>query len=145
MTWADGSPIDATTFAYSINRALDPCTRAPFIFSHLFALAGAEAFNNSACPSGAIKSTATLIGSTIQIPDPLTLRLALAHPAGDFLSALTWPTSYAVPQALIERYGAKWTEHLTDNGPFGGNLYLLQNSPTGLGSLIFERNERFWG
>jgi len=112
MTWADGSPIDATTFAYSNNRALDPCTGAPFIISHLFALAGAEAFNNSACPSGAIKSTATLIGSTIQIPDPLTLRLTLAHPAGYFLSALTWPTSYAVPQALKERYGAKWTEHL---------------------------------
>jgi oligopeptide transport system substrate-binding protein len=24
MTWSDGTPIDATTFAYSINRALDP-------------------------------------------------------------------------------------------------------------------------
>ena len=26
MTWSDGTPIDATTFAYSINRTLDPCT-----------------------------------------------------------------------------------------------------------------------
>ena len=26
MAWADGTPIDATTFAYSINRTLDPCT-----------------------------------------------------------------------------------------------------------------------
>ena len=25
MTWSDGTPIDATTSAYSINRALDPC------------------------------------------------------------------------------------------------------------------------
>ena len=25
MAWADGTPIDATTFAYSINRTLDPC------------------------------------------------------------------------------------------------------------------------
>ena len=24
MTWADGTAIDATTFAYSINRSLDP-------------------------------------------------------------------------------------------------------------------------
>src|SRR5689334_14977706 len=26
VTWSDGTPIDANTFAYSINRALDPCT-----------------------------------------------------------------------------------------------------------------------
>jgi ABC-type oligopeptide transport system substrate-binding subunit len=59
-----------------------------------------------------------------------------------------------VPQALIENYTttgqcggtwSTWTNYLTDNGPFGANLYLPQHSPTGLGSLIFERNERFWG
>jgi peptide/nickel transport system substrate-binding protein/oligopeptide transport system substrate-binding protein len=158
MTWADGTPIDATTFAYSINRTLDPCTQA-YPAYYLYDLAGAEAFNNSACPFGAIKSTATLIGASIQTPDSLTLRLTLAHPAGYFLARLTRPTSWAVPQTLIERYTqpvhsayngsngttSTWTNHLLDNGPFGGNLFLLKNSPTGLGSLIFERNERFWG
>jgi ABC-type transport system substrate-binding protein len=113
MTWADGTPIDATTFAYAINRTLDPCTQASPAY-YLYELAGAEAFNKSRCPAGAIKSTATLIGASIQTPDPLTLRLTLAHPASYFLAALTWPTSYAVPQALIERYGVKWTDHLTD-------------------------------
>ena len=103
MTWSDGTPIDATTFAYSINRTLDPCT-GTYTATYLYDFAGAEAFNNSACPAGAIKSTATLIGSTIQTPDPLTLRLTLGHPAGYFLSALTYPTSYAVPRALIEKY-----------------------------------------
>jgi peptide/nickel transport system substrate-binding protein/oligopeptide transport system substrate-binding protein len=153
MTWADGTPIDATTFAYSINRTLDPCTGASpdLVALHLYDLAGAKAFNTSACPAGAVTSSATLIGASIQTPDPLTLRLTLAHPAGYFLAALTWPTSYAVPQALIERYGVAWTHHLTDNGPFGGNLYLLttwshtQTSPANHGSLVFERNERFWG
>ena len=158
MAWADGSPIDATTFAYSINRALDPCLWSPVASYYLFDLAGAQAFNSGKCPSGAIRSTATLIGSSIQTPDPLTLRLTLAHPAGYFLSALTWPTSWAVPQALVEKYTtpdqfggtrSTWTEHLTDNGPFGGNLYLLTNwqhtISTAPGSLSFERNERFWG
>jgi peptide/nickel transport system substrate-binding protein/oligopeptide transport system substrate-binding protein len=153
MTWADGTPIDATTFAYSINRTLDPCTGASpdLVALHLYDLAGAEAFNKGTCPTGAIKSTATLIGTTIQTPDPLTLRLILSHPAGYFLAALTWPTAWAAPQPLIERYGVAWTHHLTDNGPFGGNLYLLtswshtQTSPANHGSLIFERNERFWG
>jgi ABC-type transport system substrate-binding protein len=93
MTWANGTPIDATTFAYSINRTLDPCTGASpdLVALHLYDLAGAGAFNKGTCPTGAIKSAATLIGTTIQTPDPLTLRLTLAYPAGYFLSALTWP------------------------------------------------------
>ncbi|HEY7021717.1 MAG TPA: peptide ABC transporter substrate-binding protein [Ktedonobacterales bacterium] len=164
MAWADGTPIDATIFAYSINRTLDPCT-ATYTATHLFDLAGAEAFNNGACPAGAIKSAATLIGTAIQTPDPLTLRLTLAHPAGYFLSALTYPTSWAVPQALVEKYttpvhyssndsngtDSTWTEHLLDNGPFGGNLYLLttwqhpNSTADGRGHLVFERNERFSG
>jgi len=153
LTWADGTPIDATTFAYAINRSLDPCTGASpdVVALHLYDLAGAEAFNTSVCPAGAIKTATTLIGSSIQTPDPLTLRLTLAHPAGYFLSALTWPTSWAAPQPLIERYGIAWTDHLTDNGPFGGNLYLLttwshtRTSLTDHGDLAFDRNERFWG
>jgi len=42
MVWADGTPIDATTFAYSINRTLDPCTESPVAY-YLYELAGAEA------------------------------------------------------------------------------------------------------
>jgi peptide/nickel transport system substrate-binding protein/oligopeptide transport system substrate-binding protein len=73
------------------------------------------------------------------------------------LSALTYPTSWAVPQALIERYfqpgyspsPPAWTKHLLDDGPFGGNPYLLTKwqdiSSTDRASLIFERNERFLG
>jgi peptide/nickel transport system substrate-binding protein/oligopeptide transport system substrate-binding protein len=159
MTWSDGTPIDATTFAYSINRALDPCLLS-VVSNYLFDLAGAATFNAATCPPGAIRSTATLIGSSIQTPDPLTLRLTLAHPAAYFLTTLTWPTSWAVPQTLIERYTSPdpthmttstWTEHLLDNGPFGGNLYLLmswrhtQTSSTGRGSLVLQRNERYWG
>jgi oligopeptide transport system substrate-binding protein len=133
MAWADGAPIDATTFAYSINRTFDPCPASGAAY-YPYDLAGAEAFNKSTCPSGAIKSAAALIGSTIQTPAPLTLRLTLAHLAGNFLSALTYPTSWAAPQALVEKYimpdpyygtTSTWTDHLLDNGPLGGNLYLL--------------------
>jgi oligopeptide transport system substrate-binding protein len=159
MTWADGTPIDAATFAYSINRTVDPCTGSYVAPSYLVALAGAETFHGSVCPVGAIRSPTTLIGASIQASDPLTLRLQLAHPAGYFLAALTYPTSWAVPQALVERYvtpvttsgvaSSTWTEHLTDNGPFGGNLYLLtkwqQTDPSQHVSLTFDRNDRFWG
>jgi ABC-type oligopeptide transport system substrate-binding subunit len=55
MRWSDGLPIDANTFAYSINRTLDPCT-ASSVASYLHNLKGAVDFNGSACPAGASSS-----------------------------------------------------------------------------------------
>src|SRR5262249_6482673 len=43
-----------------------------------------------------------------------------------------------------------WTRHLADNGGFGGNLYTLVTwtraaSDAETTTLVFERNNRFWG
>ncbi len=161
MTWSDGTPIEATTFAYSINRALDPCTGSstPYL---LYNIKGAEAFNKGVCPLGALHSPTTLIGSSLLVPDPLTLQILLQAPAGYFLAALTEPASWAVPQALVEQYTksasesnspypvvtSTWTDHLTDNGGLGGNLFMLTASSVDAANkshLIFSRNDRFWG
>jgi peptide/nickel transport system substrate-binding protein/oligopeptide transport system substrate-binding protein len=162
MTWSDGTPIDATTFAYSINRALDPCTGSstPYL---LYNIKGAEAFNKGVCPLGALHSPTTLIGSSLLVPDPLTLQILLQAPAGYFLAALTEPASLAVPQWLVERYTqpatnpdnlysptvtSTWTDHLSDNGGLGGNLFMLTApivDSTGRSQFTFSRNDRFWG
>jgi peptide/nickel transport system substrate-binding protein/oligopeptide transport system substrate-binding protein len=149
MTRADGTPIDATTFAYSISRALDPCIASGVSYYNLN-IKGATDYNSKLCDAsadGLDKTAATaLIGKSIAVSDPLTLKVTLEAPAAYFLSEMSYPTFWGVPKQLVDKYGqAKWTDHVTDNGPFGGNLFLLQNNPTGLGSLIFERNERFWG
>jgi oligopeptide transport system substrate-binding protein len=150
MTWSDGTPIDAQTFAYSINRALDPCTESQTAYP-LYPIKGAKVFNTGACPAGATKSATSLIGSTLLVPDPLTLQIILQQSAGYFLTALTTPIAWGTPQALIERYGMTstdnkpaWTEHLTDNGGFGGNLYRLVRWDH-VGGLDLERDERYWG
>jgi ABC-type oligopeptide transport system substrate-binding subunit len=143
MTWSDGAPIDAQTFAYALNRALDPCTQAPNA-KYLYSIKGAQMFNTGACPPGAVKSATTLIGSSLLAPDPLTLQIILQQPAGYFLTVLTTPLAWGVPQALVERFGDKWSEHLADNGGFGGNLYRLTRWDHA-GHLDLERNERFWG
>jgi oligopeptide transport system substrate-binding protein len=161
MTWSDGTPLDANTFAYSINRALDPCTGSPTA-SFLYPIKGAQSFSTSQCPVGALHSPTTLIGASLLVSDPLTLQIILQQPAGSFLAALTYPLSWAVPPWLVERYTqpatipdgkepgfpprttSTWTEHLTDNGGFGGNLYRLTTWDH-VGRLEFERNERFWG
>jgi oligopeptide transport system substrate-binding protein len=170
LTWSDGAPIDAQTFAYSINRTLDPCTRSHAdVEFYLYDIKGAQPFHEAPCPAGATSSAATLIGSSLLVPDSLTLQITLNHPAGSFLSALTYSTSWAAPKQLIDHYGARWTDHLADGSGFGGNLFKLTTwqhpgqssanlgtpavgaSPTPVlpddtrGYLIFTRNERFWG
>jgi ABC-type oligopeptide transport system substrate-binding subunit len=143
MKWSDGSTIDANTFAYSINRALDPCLASP-VASYLYNIKGASDFNNATCPAGATASTDTLIGKSIVVSDPLTLKLTLDAPAAYFLGTFSYPTSWAVPKQLVDKYGAKWTDHLVDNGGFGGSLYKLTVFDHA-GHMAMVANPNFWG
>jgi oligopeptide transport system substrate-binding protein len=143
LQWSDGTSIDAHTFAYSINRALDPCLgvyafQSPREFP-LDSIKGAVAFVRGHCPPGATHSANALLGISLLVPDPLTLQIMLEAPAGYFLAALTAPSAWAVPERLVERYTqptvlsdirgngvlSTWTYHLTDDGGLGGNLFKL--------------------
>jgi oligopeptide transport system substrate-binding protein len=122
MKWSDSYLIDSETFAYSINRMLDPCTRSE-VARYLFSNSGAAAFHAGACPAGAHTSAKTLVGSSIIASDPLTLRIKLNAPDPSFLFALTTPGVWGVPEQLIAANPDRWTEHLADGTGFGGNLY----------------------
>jgi peptide/nickel transport system substrate-binding protein/oligopeptide transport system substrate-binding protein len=147
MAWSDGAPINATTFAYSISRALDPCL-ASSVSSYLYNIKGAPAFNDAKnCAAGpdGLTTRGTLIGSSILVVDPLTLTLRLEKPEGYFLGELSYPTSWAVPKQLIDRYGqTKWTEHLADGAGFGGNLYKVTKWDHA-GHFNLAANPAFWG
>jgi ABC-type oligopeptide transport system substrate-binding subunit len=153
MTWSDGTPIDANGFAYSINRSLDPCTVLEGVRglgpSFLTWLRGAVAFAQGVCPAGqqhALNPTSGqgLIGSAILIPDPLTLQLKLAAPAIWARWSLVTSPAMAVPQSLISRYGLQhWTDHLTDDKGFGGNVFNL-SAWDHSGRMTFVANSSFW-
>jgi peptide/nickel transport system substrate-binding protein/oligopeptide transport system substrate-binding protein len=144
LHWSDGTAIDATDFAYSINRALDPCTKAGPA-TYLYAIKDASVFNGQPCDNGTIVGPhQTLIGDSLVVTDPQTLIIKLAKPTPTFLAQLTYPVSYAVPRALIEAYGARWTAHLTDKGGFGGDLYTMGAFDPARG-IILRRNQEFWG
>jgi oligopeptide transport system substrate-binding protein len=147
MTWSDGAPIDANTFAYSINRALDPCLSSSVAY-YLYNIKGATDFNDAKnCTAGSdgLTTTGTLIGKSIVVADLLTLKLILGAPAAYFLGALSYPTSWAVPKQLIDRYGqAKWTDHLGDGAGFGGNLYKVAKWDH-TGHFAVTANSSFWG
>lgn len=149
MKWSDGSPIDAHSFAYAINRTLSPCTKAPNA-RYLFALRDAKAFNSQTCKNNIITAApgqTTIpsllndpLGDSIVVPDDLTLELNLPQAAPYFLYALTYSCAAAVPAAAAH---PDWTNHLTDNGGFSGNLFRLVQH--GGGKATLQRNEAFWG
>jgi oligopeptide transport system substrate-binding protein len=147
LKWSDGTPIDANTFAYSINRALDPCIGSVVTY-YLFPIKDAKDFSQETCASdgSAVKGNIeTLIGDSLTVPDSRTLVITLGAPAPYFLEALCFPMSYAQPEQLITRYGEKhWTGHLTDHGGFGGNLYKVSLWDH-FGNLDLVRNSAFWG
>jgi peptide/nickel transport system substrate-binding protein/oligopeptide transport system substrate-binding protein len=144
LMWSTGVPIRAYDFAFAINRALNPCLYAPAA-SLLTVIADATTFNSETCvrglPSGSI---ITLIGRSLQVLDDRTLVIHLQSPAGYFLDALTTPIAWAVPQWLVDTYGATWTSHLTDAGGLGGDLFKVTSWQPGK-ELVLQRNDRFWG
>ena len=144
LKFTDGEPIDAAAYAYSMNRSLDPCTASPVAY-YLYPVKDATTFNGESCKGGSVSgSITTLIGDSIVVKDPQTLVVTLQQPAAYFLEAMTYPTSYAVPQNLIKQYGNKWIDHLADNGGFGGNLFKVTKWDHN-GSLVLDRNDSFWG
>lgn len=147
LKWSDGTPITASTFAYSINRALSPCVNSRVNY-YLFGLKDAVAFfNTGRCESDGVTvdgSIKTLIGDALIVTDPLTLQIVLAQPAAYFLNILSYPVAYAAPEQLITTYGADWTKHLTDGSGMGGSLYSLTAWPHD-GTLTLTRNPQFWG
>ena len=147
LKWTDGTPIDANTFAYSINRSLSPCTGSAVTY-YLFAIKDASAYSTQKCGAdgtSVVGKIPTLIGDSLNVPDPQTLVITLTGPAPYFLEAICYPTANAQPKQLIDQYGTKnWTSHLTDGTGFGGNMYKL-TSWTHKGDVIVTRNDSFWG
>jgi peptide/nickel transport system substrate-binding protein/oligopeptide transport system substrate-binding protein len=158
LTWTDGTPIDANDFAYSINRALDPCTAqgqalgagaGSFFLSWL---QGAYTFAQGTCKQpNALDPTSGqgLLGRSILVVDPLTLQFKLETLATWARWSLVTAPAMAVPQSLITRYGLNglnsWTHHLAD-GPagFGGNVFNLA-AWDHVGHMTFVANPTFWG
>jgi oligopeptide transport system substrate-binding protein len=148
LKWSDGTPIDANTFAYSLNRALNPCVGSVVTY-YLYPIKDAAAFSTETCASdgttikGKIQS---LIGDSLTVPDSQTLVVTLGAPAPYFLEALCYPTAFAQPQQLITQFGNKdWINHIASQpGGFGGNLFKITVWDH-KGNLDLVRNDAFWG
>jgi peptide/nickel transport system substrate-binding protein len=118
--------VTAQDFITAIQRFYDKENPSP---GQLFAdlIAGTAAF-------GAGKTTRI---SGLRAPDPRTLQITLAQPAGDLLSILTLPFFAPVPGEYAAHYrvGANYDGHVVGSGPYNpttydpGRLIVLDRNP----------------
>jgi oligopeptide transport system substrate-binding protein len=139
LHFSDGTPLTASDFAYSINRATDPtlcttqdaktygpppggtgeCTLISTAYLGLI-LGAMGRLNTTSGPAPSLIGKGDDPTKGVDVLDPYTLRIRLAHPASYFLEALTYPTSYPVEQSLVNKYpGGLWVDHLNEGGCSG--------------------------
>jgi len=139
LTFSDGTPITSHDVAYSIDRALSP---------QVSSLNGI-----SLTYLGLIKDSdkrvagkiSTIIDDSVLTPDNNTIVFKLNKPGAYFLQALTNPTSFVVEKSVIDKYGLKFVDHLSDNSGQGGAGPWVVRSWNHQKGIILVPNSKYYG
>src|SRR5579859_556741 len=139
LHFSDGTPLTASDYAYSIDRALDP-TLCGVLDAKSYGPQGAASCSTSAGSNVGYTYLLMILGATdrmngtisttigqgsdqthgLVVVDPYTLQIRLQRPIPYFLEALTYPTSYPVERSLVQKYpGGLWVDHLDEGGCSG--------------------------
>jgi peptide/nickel transport system substrate-binding protein/oligopeptide transport system substrate-binding protein len=149
--FSDGVPVKPSDYAWSMDRSANPCLGSQLSY-YLAAIKDASAFSGEPCLDGQIQgSITTLVGDSIVPNDSAnTLTITLAQPAGHFLAALTYPTSFAVEKSVVT--GAylgrddTWLDNLAKGATGqGGSGMFYVSAWDHQGVLIFKQNPHWWG
>ncbi|MFL5626780.1 MAG: ABC transporter substrate-binding protein [Ktedonobacteraceae bacterium] len=139
LKFSDGTPLTSKDVVYSIDRALSPA------ISNLNGV--------SLTYLGLIKDSdgrtagkvATLINDSLLTPDDNTVVIKLNKSTAYFLQTLTYPTSYVVEKSVIDKWGLKWSDHLSDNGGQGGDGPFMVKSYDHATGIKFIPNPNYYG
>lgn len=108
LKFADGTPVTAQDFAYSINRA----------FSPQFANGNTDYYLSHIVGGPAVTAGKAKTVTGVKVVNPSTLQITTDVPTAPFLDQLAFSASFVVPQKLIAKYGKNWTTHAMGTGPF---------------------------
>src|SRR5260370_31203168 len=108
LKFSDGPPLTSADVAYSIDRALQPSEKSTVGPIYLALIKDSDKL-----VAGKIK---TIIGDSLMTPDPNTIIIVTSKKAAYFLDALTYSCSYVLEKSLVDKYGIKFTDHLTEGG-----------------------------
>ena len=131
IVFSDGSPITATDFEYSIERALNPDTQSAVAEIYLGDIVGAKEVIEG---RGVVTNV-----SGVEAIDERTLRLTVDSPKAYFLAKLTYPTAFIVKRENVESGGESWTDAPVSSGPFTISEYKIGQR------ITLSRNDRYWG
>nr|BBH92871.1 peptide ABC transporter substrate-binding protein [Thermogemmatispora argillosa] len=133
LKFSDGTPLTSQDVIYSIDRTLQPATKSQVAY-YLNLIKDYDKITSGKIP--------TLIGDSLLAPDPNTVVIKISKPAAYFLQALTYPCSYVVEKKLIDKYGSKWTDHLTEGG--GAGPFKVQSYDHTKG-IVLVPNPNYYG
>jgi len=108
LKFADGSPVTADDFAYSLNRAFSPD----------FANGNAGYYLSNIVGSTDVTEGKAATVSGVKVIDPQTLEIDLQVPSVYFLYQLTFPASFVVSKKAVEANPTNWTDTAFGTGPF---------------------------
>jgi oligopeptide transport system substrate-binding protein len=139
LKFSDGTPLTANDVAYSLDRALSPAISSlnGVTLTYLGLIKDAD--------KRVAGKISTLIGDSVNVLDPNTITLTVSKSTPYFLEALTYPTAYVVEKKVIDQWGAKWTDHLADNGGQGGAGPFKVASYSHSTGINFVPNTNYYG
>ncbi|HET8851441.1 MAG TPA: ABC transporter substrate-binding protein, partial [Ktedonobacteraceae bacterium] len=134
LKFSDGTPLTSADVAYSIDRALQPSEKSTVGPIYL-----ALVKDSDKLVAGKIK---TIIGDSLMTPDPNTIIIVTSKKAAYFLDALTYSCSYVLEKSLVDKYGTKFTDHLTEGG--GDGPFKVASYTHGQ-NIVFVPNPNYYG
>jgi peptide/nickel transport system substrate-binding protein/oligopeptide transport system substrate-binding protein len=128
LAWADGTPVTAEDFRWSLERALSKDFANGAAGYYLSNITGATDWQAGKAQG--------LSGVTVK--DPATLQIQIDTPGVYFLDQLAFIAAAVVPKKLVDQYGKDWIDHAWGTGPF--KLKEWKHGER----LTFEPNPYYW-
>jgi oligopeptide transport system substrate-binding protein len=156
LKYSNGDPVKAADYAYSIDRAANPCV-ASSLSSYVGAIKDAATLSAETCKDGVISAAdgqtspviQTLVGDSLVAVDDKTLKITLQAPAAYFLADLSFAsTFYPIQKSLVgsDITSAKWLDHLADGatGQGGAGPYYVSFWDHST-AIKLKANPHWWG
>ena len=129
LKFNDGSPLTASDFKWSWERAARPETESPIVDEFLGDIIGVQEI---------IDGDATT-AEGIEVIDDHTLQVTIDAPKPYFIAKMTYPIAFVVNADNVTSGGENWTDELVGTGPFVLKSYSIGER------MVLSKNPHYWG
>jgi len=133
--WSNGDPVKASDFVFAWQRAVDPALASPYAwFMELMSVENA---------SDIIAGSKPITDLGVKAIDDHTFQVRITQPLPYFPQMTTHATTFPVPQAIVEKFGADWTkpENIVSNGAYTLAEHIPQERSVRVRNPLYWDNE----